>query len=210
MPWIEHPNIKAVVWPGLAGQESGNSLADIVTGAVNPSGRLPYTIAKQDSDYNVKPDPSLQVEYSEKLLMGYKWFDHAKIEPLFPFGHGMSYTSFSYSKLTTKVSKSDKKDTVTVKTTVSVKNTGKVDGAEIIQAYISFPESAGSPPQQLRGFEKVFLKHGKKQNVELEFTKTELSIWDTTANTWVIPSGKFTVHIGASSRDIRQSASFTL
>ncbi|KAI7895368.1 glycoside hydrolase superfamily [Mucor mucedo] len=209
MPWIEHANIKAVVWPGISGQESGNSLADIVTGAVNPSARLPYTIAKKESDYNVKPDPSLQVEYSEKLLMGYKWFDHAKIEPLFPFGHGMSYTSFNYSKLKIKVSKSGTKD-MTVKATVTVKNTGKLDGAEVIQAYISYPEKAGSPPQQLRGFEKVFLKHGKQQKIELKFTMTELSIWDTVANAWVIPSGKFFIHVGASSRDIRQSGSFNV
>ncbi|KAG2205238.1 hypothetical protein INT47_009503 [Mucor saturninus] len=210
MPWIDHPNIKAVLWPGLAGQESGNALADVVTGAVNPSGRLPYTIAKEVTDYNVKPDPKFDIEYSEKLLVGYRWFDHAKIEPLFPFGHGLSYTTFSYSKLKVKVSKAKKNADVSVKATVTVTNSGKVDGAEIVQAYISFPESAGSPPQQLRGFEKVFLKKGKKENVDIEFTKTELSIWDTDAKAWVIPSGKFTVHIGASSRDIRQSASFNL
>lgn len=210
MPWIDHPNIKAVLWPGLAGQESGNSLADVVTGAVNPSGRLPYTIAKEVTDYNVKPDPNHDVEYSEKLLVGYKWFDHANIEPLFPFGHGLSYTTFGYSKLNLKVTKAKKNADATVKATVTVQNTGKVDGAEIVQAYISYPESAGSPPKQLRGFEKVFLKKGKKENVEIEFTKTELSIWDISANAWVIPSGDFTVHIGASSRDIRQSASFTL
>ncbi|CAO3629970.1 unnamed protein product [Mucor hiemalis] len=145
MPWIGHPNIKAVLWPGLPGQESGNSLADIVTGKVNPSGRLPYTIAKKASDYNVKPDPSDVINYSEKLLMGYKWFDHANIEPLFSFGHGLSYTKFVYSNL--KVSSADKKaKNIKVIATISVKNTGPVDGAEVVQAYLSFPESAGEPP----------------------------------------------------------------
>lgn len=209
MPWIDHPNIKAVLWPGLPGQESGNSLADIVTGKVNPSGRLPYTIAKKASDYNVKPDPSDVINYSEKLLMGYKWFDHANIEPLFSFGHGLSYTKFVYSNL--KVSSADKKaKNIKVTATISVKNTGPVDGAEVVQAYLSFPESAGEPPKVLRGFEKIFLKHGKKENVKFTLEKTELSIWDTASNGWVIPSGKFTLHVGASSRDIRKSATFVL
>jgi beta-glucosidase len=209
MPWINHPNIKAVLWPGLPGQESGNSLADVITGKVNPSARLPYTIAKEASDYNVKPDPKDVVSYDEKLLVGYKWFDHAKIEPLFPFGHGLSYTKFDYSKLKVNTS-GNKGPATTVKATVSVKNSGSVDGAEVVQAYLAFPESAGEPPKNLRGFEKVFLKKGKKENITFELSKTELSIWDTVANTWVIPSGKFTLYIGASSRDIRQSASFTL
>ncbi|KAI9362167.1 glycoside hydrolase superfamily [Pilaira anomala] len=220
MPWINHPNIKAVLWPGLPGQESGNSLADVVTGKVNPSGRLPYTIAKNEEDYNAPIDPKMVVEYTEKLLVGYKWFDHAKIEPLFPFGHGLSYTKFDYSKLKVKAKasyeKKDKNDKTkvlkdaTVKVTVTVSNTGAVDGAEIVQLYLSHPESAGSPLKQLRGFEKVFVKKGKKENVDIELSKTELSIWDVEKKAWVIPTGKFTVHIGASSRDIRQSSSFTL
>ncbi|KAL9550982.1 hypothetical protein MBANPS3_004484 [Mucor bainieri] len=206
--WINHKNIKAVLWPGLAGQESGNSLADIVLGKVNPSGRLPYTIAKNYDDYNVHPDPADHVIYSEKLLMGYKWFDHAGIEPLFPFGHGLSYTSFKYSGLKVKAKK--KNDSVTVTASVMVKNSGKLPGAEVVQAYISFPENAGEPPKSLRGFEKVFIKKDSSSKVEFQFTKTELSIWDTKTKSWVIPSGKFTLHIGASSRDIRQSASFNL
>ncbi|KAG2197893.1 hypothetical protein INT46_002989 [Mucor plumbeus] len=208
MPWINHPNVKAVVWPGLPGQETGNSLADIITGKVNPSGRLPYTIAKQASDYNAKPDSNDVVQYTEKLLMGYKWFDHANIEPLFPFGHGLSYTKFDYSGLKVKAKK--KKDSVTVTASLSVKNSGKVDGAEVVQAYIEFPKNAGEPPKLLRGFEKIFLKQGKQEKVTFDFTKTELSIWDVNVNDWVVPSGKFTLHIGASSRDIRKSASFSL
>ncbi|KAG2233832.1 glycoside hydrolase superfamily [Thamnidium elegans] len=216
MPWINHPNIKAVLWPGLPGQESGNSLADVVTGKVNPSGRLPYTIAKREEDYNAGISQELVIPYEERLLMGYKWFDHAKIEPLFPFGYGLSYTKFDYSKLSVKAKASyDKKDKktikdATVKASISIKNAGHVEGAEIVQAYLSFPKSAGSPPQQLRGFEKVFLKKGKKETVKFELTKTELSIWDEGTETWVIPSGKFTINIGASSRDIRKSSSFTL
>ncbi|KAI8639283.1 glycoside hydrolase superfamily [Parasitella parasitica] len=208
MPWINHPNIKAIMLPGLAGQESGNSLADVVLGKVNPSGRLPYTIAKKYDDYNVHPDPAAQVNYSEKLLVGYKWFDHANIEPLFPFGHGLSYTKFDYNGLKLKAKKN--KDSVTVNASLFVQNSGKIDGSEVVQAYISFPESAGEPPKLLRGFEKVNIKSGKKTKVDFEFTKTELSIWDTDSAKWVVPSGKFTLQVGASSRDIRQKASFTL
>ncbi|CEG66924.1 hypothetical protein RMATCC62417_03418 [Rhizopus microsporus] len=208
MPWIDHPNIKAVVWPGLPGQESGNSLADIVTGKVNPSGRLPYTIAKKASDYPLKPDPAHNVVYKEKLLMGYKWFDANNVTPLFPFGHGLSYTNFTYSGLKVKAKGSGKSSKVTA--TVTIKNTGHLDGAEIPQLYLSFPESANEPPKLLRGFEKVFIKSGKKEKVEFDLTSTELSIWDTDSKAWVVPSGKFTVHVGASSRDIRQSADFIL
>ncbi|GAA5804054.1 hypothetical protein HPULCUR_009540 [Helicostylum pulchrum] len=213
MPWIGHRNIKAILWPGLAGQESGNSLADIVTGKVNPSGRLPYTIAKKEQDYSAGISKEAVIVYEEKLLMGYKWFDHAKIEPLFPFGYGLSYTKFNYSKLKVKakasVDKDNKKNAI-VEASISIRNGGPVEGAEIVQAYLSFPKSAGSPPKQLRGFEKIFLKKGERGTVDFKLEKTELSIWDTKTKSWVIPSGKFKLHIGASSRDIRKVAKFTL
>ncbi|KAL0097808.1 glycoside hydrolase family 3 protein [Phycomyces blakesleeanus] len=207
MPWINHPNIKAVVWPGLPGQESGNSLADVLFGDVNPSGRLPYTIAKEESDYPVPIDSDLEVDYTEKLEIGHRWFDQNNIEPLFEFGFGLSYTNFKYSGLSVKVSN---KKTLKVEASLSVRNTGGVDGAEVVQAYIEFPESANEPPKILRGFEKVSIKKNKTSKVSFEFTKTELSIWDVDSQTWVVPSGKFTLHIGASSRDIRQTATFVL
>ncbi|GAA5794802.1 hypothetical protein HPULCUR_000149 [Helicostylum pulchrum] len=217
MPWIDHPNIKAVLWPGLPGQESGNSLADIVTGKVNPSGRLPYTIAKKAEDYGSGASIStdLVIPYQEKLLVGYKWFDHAKIEPLFPFGYGLSYTKFNYSQLKVKANSSygDSKNVVndaTVDASISIRNGGPVEGAEIVQAYLSFPSSAGSPPKQLRGFEKILLQKGEKGTVEFKLGKTELSIYDAETESWVIPSGQFKLHIGASSRDIRKVAKFTL
>lgn len=207
MPWVNHPNIKAIVWPGLPGQESGNSLADVIFGDVNPSGRLPYTIAKKESDYNAHIDLNHTIEFKEKLLVGYKYFDAMNIEPLFEFGFGLSYTDFKYSNL--KVKTSSESDTL-VTATVSVKNSGDMAGDEIVQAYISFPESAGEPPKLLRGFEKVHLKKGRRATVSFDFSKTELSIYDLDKADWVIPSGEFTLHIGASSRDIRQSATFTL
>ncbi|CAO3636962.1 unnamed protein product [Cunninghamella blakesleeana] len=206
MPWIDHPNIKAIVWAGLPGEQSGNSLADILYGDVNPSGRLPYTIAVKEGDYAATPNPNNEIVYSEKLNIGYRWFDSKNIEPLFPFGYGLSYTQFNYSNL--KVSANIKKEQV--KTQIQIKNTGKIDGAEIVQAYLSFPKNTGEPPKVLRGFEKVFIESGKQSIVQFELTKTELSIWDVALQSWVIPHGEFELHIGASSRDIRQSTAFIL
>ncbi|CDH54259.1 glycoside hydrolase family 3 protein [Lichtheimia corymbifera JMRC:FSU:9682] len=202
MPWIDHPNIKAVVWPGLPGQESGNSLADVLFGDVNPSGRLPYSIAKKEEDYNVRISPDDEINYLEGLHVGYKHFDAQGIEPLFEFGFGLSYTTFEYSNL--KVD--GDKDRVTA--TISIRNTGEVDGAEVAQLYLGFPESANEPPKLLRGFEKVFLKAGKQEKVQFELSKTDLSIWQE--GEWIVPQGEYKIYVGASSRDIRQSATLSL
>ena len=150
----------------------------------------------------------IQLEYTEKLEVGYRHFDANDIEPLFAFGFGLSYTKFDYSKVT--LTTKGNGDEVSVSASVEITNSGGVDGAEVAQAYISFPDSAGEPPKQLRGFEKVHLKASKKEKVTFEFGKTELSIWDTDSKSWVIPSGEFAVHVGASSRDVRDSVSFTL
>ncbi|KAI9493632.1 glycoside hydrolase superfamily [Zychaea mexicana] len=208
MPWIDHENIKAVVWPGLPGQETGNSLADVLFGDVNPSGRLPYTIAKKEEDYGAHISTEYNIEYSEKLNIGYRHFDANDIEPLFAFGYGLSYSTFDYGKLKVNT-KRGKRDTLAT-ATVFVRNTGDVDGAEVAQAYISFPESAGEPPKVLRGFERVYLKAGQQRKVTFEFTETDLSIYDEESSCWVVPEGEYTVSIGASSRDIRESATFDL
>ncbi|KAG2220192.1 hypothetical protein INT45_005365 [Circinella minor] len=206
MPWIDHENIKAVVWPGLAGQESGNALADVLFGDVNPSGRLPFTIAKNEEDYGATIDTEFNVDYTEKLEVGYKHFDAHDIEPLFAFGHGLSYSTFEYSKL--KVKAKSKKGIASAR--IEITNTGEIDGAEVAQAYLEFPKDVGAPPKQLRGFEKVFLKAGKKTKVKFEFTTIDLSYYDEDSESWVLANGEFKVHVGASSRDIRQSATFTL
>lgn len=203
MPWLN--KVKAVVNAGLPGQESGNSLADVLFGDVNPSGRLPYTNAKKASDYSAHAVPATEIDYSEGLLIGHRWFDAKNIEPLFPFGYGLSYTNFGYNGLKVKKSGS----TVTV--TATIKNTGKVDGAEIPQLYIGFPKSAGEPPKVLRGFEKVFLKAGHSTKVTFELdTAKELSIWNSDARKWNVVKGSFTVYVGASSRDIRLQGTFNL
>lgn len=136
------------------------------------------------------------------MHVGYKHFDAQGIEPLFEFGFGLSYTTFEYSNL--KVD--GDKDRVTA--TISIRNTGEVDGAEVAQLYLGFPESANEPPKLLRGFEKVFLKAGKQEKVQFELSKTDLSIWQE--GEWIVPQGEYKIYVGASSRDIRQSATLSL
>ncbi|KAF7731677.1 hypothetical protein EC973_008848 [Apophysomyces ossiformis] len=204
MPWIDHPNIKAIVWPGLPGQESGNALADVLFGDVNPSGRLPFTLAKAESDYPARLRYSFINEYKEKLLVGYRWFDAMNIEPHFEFGFGLSYTKFEYEGLTLEVGGHK------VNASISVMNVGDRDGAEVVQAYLSFPDYVGEPPKILRGFEKVFVKVGEKVNVSFQFGETELSYWNTDSKAWVVPKGRFVLHVGASSRDIRMTTKFDI
>lgn len=129
---------------------------------------------------------------------------------MFAFGHGLSYSKFEYSQLKINAHKKAKKGGVLATATVTVSNEGDRDGAEIPQAYIGFPESAGEPPKLLRGFEKVFLKKGKKAKVTFEFTEMDLSTFDPESQQWNVASGDFTVYVGASSRDIRQTGTFTL
>lgn len=129
---------------------------------------------------------------------------------MFPFGHGLSYSKFEYSDLKIKANKKANKDGVLATATVTVSNQGDRDGAEVPQAYIGFPEDAGEPPKLLRGFDKVFIKKGKKAKVTFEFTEIDLSTFDADSQKWNVASGEFTVYVGASSRDIRQTGKFTL
>jgi beta-glucosidase len=203
MPWID--NVGAVVYAGLPGQETGNSIADVLFGDVNPSGRLPYTLAKKASDYPAQSTFSPQVEYTEGLLIGHRWFDAKNITPQFEFGFGLSYTNFSYNHLS--ISKSSK--TVTVNATI--KNIGKVSGAEVPQLYLGFPKSAREPPKILRGFDKLTIEPNKQKRVSFDIDiSRELSIWNTTLQNWTVVQGEFDVFVGASSRDIRLTGSFSI
>lgn len=144
-----------------------------------------------------------QIPYKEKLLVGYKWFDANKIDPLFEFGWGLSYTQFTYRDLSLQV----EQDKVTA--SLYVKNTGGRDGAEVVQAYVSFPAVSQEPPKLLRGFDKVYLKVGQEQQVNIVFDKQrDLSIWED--KRWKVVAGEYQVHVGASSRDLRLHASFRL
>ncbi|OAD01491.1 glycoside hydrolase family 3 protein [Mucor lusitanicus CBS 277.49] len=209
--WIKHPHIKAVVWPGLAGQESGNSLADVLFGDVNPSGRLPYTIARKLEDYPAKISNEMSFHYTEGIHVGYRWFDKNSIDPLFEFGYGLSYTRFEYADAQVHVVHGDAQDpNVEVTASVMIKNVGQFDGAEIPQVYLSFPSIAENSPQLLRGFEKIFVPKGGQAPAMFTLKKTELSYFDVNTHKWVVPKGEFVLHIGSSSRNIKHSQSFTL
>ena len=209
MPWASQ--VEAVLYGWVPGQEEGNAFASVVFGDVNPSGRLPMTFAQNMGDYPCNtaeqfPGVNNVVTYSEGLFVGYRHFDGRGITPLFPFGHGLSYTTFSYSNLTISPAITNVTGNVTV--TANVTNTGSRAGAEIAQLYVGFPTTANEPPKQLKGFQKIMLQPGQTQPVSFTLTPEEFSIWNTTAKNWVVVDGTYQVMIGASSRDIRLTGSF--
>ncbi|KAL1729782.1 glycoside hydrolase family 3 protein [Schizophyllum commune] len=217
--WIDHPNVKAVVWTGLPSQEAGNSIADILYGEYNPSGRLPYTIAKSPEDYPASvlylspTGPFPDIPYSEGLFIDYRHFDANNIEPRYEFGFGLSYTTFEYADIAVSggaptdgaaLASMDPSLHETVATvSFSVQNTGDVAGHEIAQLYVTFPEETDSAPLNLKGFESVHVKPGAVEQVELKLTRYDLSVWDVERQGWVVPEGELTISVGASSRDIR-------
>ena len=210
MPWKNQTS--AIVLQFMPGMEGGNALADILFGLVNPSGRLPLTFPNNLQETWLQspgqyPGVNLQTNYSEKLLVGYRWYDASpSLTPLFPFGHGLSYTSFSYSNLSITGSIG----TSSILITATVTNTGKVTGADVPQLYIAYPSQAGEPPKVLRGFQKVTLPPGSSFVVGFSLVKHDVSIWDVDSHGWEIVRGRFGVHVGASSKDIRLSGYFTV
>ncbi|EIN07941.1 glycoside hydrolase family 3 protein [Punctularia strigosozonata HHB-11173 SS5] len=221
--WIDHPNVTALVWSGLAGQEAGNSLVDVLYGVYNPSGRLPYTIAKDPDDYASHWQLALDIDYTEGLFIDYRHFDQAGITPRYEFGFGLSYTTFAYSGLSisgsvgsytpptgagSSLDSSLHEKVYTV--TFTVRNNGTVNGHEVPQLYISKPASANSPPKELKGFDYIALAAGASSEVTMQLSRYDLSIWDVVSQQWIIPSGAFTVSVGASSRDLRLTGSFNV
>ncbi|KAL5363760.1 glycoside hydrolase superfamily [Aspergillus floccosus] len=221
---LAQSSVKAIVWAGLPGQESGNTLVDILYGHTAPNGKLPYTIAKQQSDYGSWWTSGDVDTFPEGLFVDYRHFDQYGITPRYEFGYGLSYTTFAYSNLQANVfavpgpsggqivpgGPAELFQPVGV-VTAMVRNTGRVAGAEVAQLYLGLPHSAPtSPPKQLRGFQKVNLRPGQWAQVVFSLTRRDLSYWDTATQKWVLPSGKFSVYVGSSSRDIRQQGSFTI
>jgi beta-glucosidase len=191
MDWA--PEAAAVLQCWLPGQEWGRALADVLFGAEEPGGRLPTTIPRYlDDAPSDKTYPGINgaVAYAEGLLMGYRGFDTLRIEPRFCFGHGLGYTTFSYSEA--------RADGATV--SVDVTNTGRRAGSEVVQCYVRAPERDDRPEQELRAFEKVRLDPGATTAVTFVLADRAFARWD---GAWVVPAGAYEVRIGASSRDIR-------
>ncbi|KAE8135126.1 putative beta-glucosidase D [Aspergillus pseudotamarii] len=222
--WIEHDNVTAVLYGSPLGQESGNSIVDLLYGDANPSGRLVHTIAKNESDYNVGLCYTSQCNFTEGTYLDYRYFDAHNITPRYPFGHGLSYTTFHYSDLAIKTPSSVAKapkgnltvgghsDLWDVVGTVSarISNNGTLAGAEVPQLYLGFPDSADQPVRQLRGFDRLELSTGQEAIVTFNLRRRDISHWDVKTQKWLVAGGKYRVSVGASSRDLRLNGSFFL
>ena len=206
MPWAD--KVPAILNMFLTGQAGGSAVCDILFGDVNPSGKLSetYPIALEDnSSHNYFPGTTVSVEYREGVYVGYKYYDTANKDVAFPFGFGLSYTTFEYSDI--KVSADKIKDTDTVTVTFKIKNTGDVDGAEVAQVYVNDVESTiYRPVKELRGFKKVFLKAGEEKEVSIDLDKRAFAYYNVNIGDWHVESGDFKILVGASSRDIKLEA----
>src|SRR5579863_3343422 len=213
MPWVD--KVSGILEAWYAGSDGANAVANILFGDVNPSAKLPMTFPKSDADLPhpklIQPGPgqtgeaavmktgeakaTFSVTYDEGLKVGYKWYDAEKKAVLFPFGFGLSYTTFAYSGLQVTPGKG----TIV---SFSVKNAGSRDGAEIAQVYAALPASAGEPPKRLVGWTKVDLSPGESKQVSVPVSKDRLSIFDEGSDSWKLPPGEYVIRVGGSSRDL--------
>ena len=211
-PWLQQ--VKALLHCWYLGSESGTALANVLTGKVNPSGKLPVTFAKRYEDYpyvrfgkEAYQDRSGQVDYKEGIYVGYRGFERDKTQPQFPFGYGLSYTTFQYGQPTAQASS----DQVSVE--VTVRNTGSVAGKEVAQVYVSAPKNKqmDKPVKELKGFAKTrLLQPGESQTLRISIPRSELASWNETTHEWQVDSGTYTLQVGGSSADIRGKAKITL
>ncbi|KAA2254484.1 glycosyl hydrolase [Solihabitans fulvus] len=201
MPWVDQVAGVAEAW--YPGQEDGNAIASVLFGDVNPSGKLPVTFPKSLADVPANtaaqwPGVNGQVQYSEGLGVGYRWYDTKNIAPLFPFGHGLSYTSFAFGGLQISAPGADGSATVSA----TVTNTGQRAGADVVQLYVGHPGGTGEPPKQLRHFQRVDLAPGQSQVAQFTVTAQDLAYWNVATHGWVTPSGTYRIMLGDSSANL--------
>ncbi|MCW3092749.1 MAG: glycoside hydrolase family 3 [Ferruginibacter sp.] len=200
----------AVLQAWYPGSEGGNALAEILFGEVNPSGKLPMTFPKHLSESPAHtigeyPGDGVTVQYKDDIFVGYRYFDTYKVAPEFPFGHGLSYTSFGYSNMNVIAGNQS------ALVTLTVTNTGKVQGAEVVQVYVKDDASSfRRPEKELKGFEKIFLKPGESKTVTISLGKEAFQYYNDVKAQWVLEPGSFTIMAGSSSRDIRATKGITL
>jgi len=232
--FVDHPNVTALIFAHLPGEASGRALVSVLHGDVSPSGKLPYTVAKNETDYPIvgpdRPDRRFarfpQSNFTEGVLIDYRHFDAKNITPRYEFGFGLSYTTFSYANLNVQkdgntsrfaelptgvVLQGGQVDLwdVLVRVSADVANTGSRSGAEVAQLYVGIP-GAGQPVRQLRGFDKVLLNVTETKKVSFELTRRDLSVWDVVAQRWRLPRGEFRIEVGGSSRNLPLSGRVTI
>ena len=207
-----HDNVPGLIETFYPGQEGGNALADIIFGDVNPSGKLPITFAKQWEDspaFTTYPGKKEDVFYEEGIYVGYRHYDKNYIEPLFPFGFGLSYKRFNYSDLKISSYEISQNDTVTVK--VSIKNSGNKAGDEVVQLYLRDVEATvDREVKSLKGFKRVSLNSGESKTVTFKLNESDFSFYSEKKKKWIAEPGKFKILIGSSSRDIKLVGEFQL
>jgi beta-glucosidase len=212
MPWLN--DVAGVFEAWYPGQQDGNAIAALLFGDVNPSGHLPETFPANpsqgvaDGATVLSPSPQFpgngtSVDYTEGIDVGYRYYDTHHQNPLFPFGYGLSYTTFSYSGLRLHPGRSGGEIA-----TVTITNTGRTAGAEVAQLYLTDPASAGEPPYQLKGFQKVTLSPGRSQQVTFEISRQDMSYYNSATNEWAAAPGPYRVSIGSNERDLTISDSY--
>ena len=201
----------AIVWAWFNGMEGGNALVDVLSGKVNPSGKMPFTtpVSLDQSPAHALgnfPGRDLKVNYEEDILVGYRWFDTKGLPVVYPFGYGLSYTTFNYSNLNTDKKTYDQADTI--QATFTLTNTGDREGAEVAQLYVSDPVcSVMLPVKELKGFKKVFLKPGESRRITLDIPVSSLAFYSEAQSQFVVEPGEFILQLGASASDIKQRIS---
>ena len=208
MPWIDQA--PAALYAFYPGQEAGHALAAILCGDVCPSGKLPFTLPHRYEDNPAFGHfgPGRDVRYGEGIFVGYRYYDHKKVQPLFPFGHGLSYSTFSYGRLKTPRRLAASK---TLRASLKITNTGPVAASEVVQLYVrDVAASVPRPPKELKAFAKIALAPGASRTVEFTLDERALAFWDEQAHAWKVEPGDFELLAGSSSRDIRAKATVTL
>lgn len=227
--WIDHPNVTAVLFGHLPGQDSGEALVDILFGRTSPSGKLPYTLARNESDYGAILKPVLtsnasiyryfpQDDFTEGVFIDYRAFDRMNITPRYEFGFGLTYTTFEYTNLNIRRTSQERLPTfpsaeiipggredlweVVATVSVDITNTGDFDAAEIAQLYVRIPDE-DQPIRQLRGFDKRIVCVGETVTLHFELRRRDLSIWNVQVAEWQLLSENYELFVGASSRDLR-------
>ena len=214
MPWIL--NVKAIMQTWYLGSEAGNAIADVISGDINPSGKLPFSFPKKLKDNAAHsfgklsyPGDSINQYYKEDILVGYRWHDTKKIEPLFAFGEGLSYTTFEFSDV--KINKSKFSETDEIKISTTVLNTGNFDGAEVVQVYIGKPKSkVDRALKELKGFQKVFVGKGASKEIEISIKCIDLAFYDESIADWNLEKGEYIIYIGNASNNITNKIKFII